>query len=195
MTAQMTSISFCRIDEGALEDYQFLHQLEPNYICGLPDRILAALAKLENNLLAYQVSRLKFSLQTAACAEQDSADSELILEALIHDAGHNLAPENHCKMVAAIIRLYVRDEVTWILKMHILFHMYYYADKLGLDKDGEASYRGHKFFNTTEKLCEKWDQMYFDPDCLTKELNYFEPIASEIFTRPPFDTVILQEQS
>ena len=38
-------------------------------------------------------------------------------------------------MAAAIIRPYVRAEVTWILEHHGIFQMVYYADKLGLNKD------------------------------------------------------------
>ena len=194
MTSQMTVVSFRRMDEGTVEDYQFLYQLEQNYIRGLPDRILAALAELKGSLSGYQVCRLEHSLQTATRAESDGADIELIVAALIHDIGDALAPENHSQMAAAIIRPYVRTEVTWILEMHGLFQMYYYADKLGLDKDGRDAYRGHKFFNSALKFCEKWDQISFDPDYPTRELTYFEPMVREIFTRPPFDPAILQEQ-
>ena len=194
MTSQMTVVSFRRMDEGTVEDYQFLYQLEQNYIRGLPDRILAALAELKGSLSGYQVCRLKHSLQTATRAENDGADIELIVAALIHDIGDALAPENHSQIAAAIIRPYVRTEVTWILEIHGLFQMYYYADKLGLDKDGRDAYRGHKFFNSALKFCEKWDQVSFDPDYPTRELSYFEPMVREIFTRPPFDPAILQEQ-
>ena len=194
MTSKMNVVSFRRMDEGTVEDYQFLYHLEQNYIRGLPDRILAALAELKGSLSGYQVCRLEHSLQTATRAERDGADIELIVAALIHDIGDALAPENHSQMAAAIIRPYVRTEVTWILEMHGLFQMYYYADKLGLKKDGRDAYREHKFFNSAAKFCEKWDQMSFDPDYPTKELSYFEAMVHEIFTRPPFDPAILQEQ-
>ena len=194
MTPQMTVVSFRRMDEGTVEDYQFLYQLEQNYIRGLPDRILAALEELKGSLSGYQVCRLEHSLQTATRAECDGADIELIVAALIHDIGDALAPENHSQMAAAIIRPYVRTEVTWILEMHGLFQTYYYADKLGLDKDGRDAYREHEFFSSAFKFCEKWDQVSFDPDYATRELKHFEPMVREIFTRPPFDPAILQEQ-
>ena len=38
-----TTVSFTRMDEGTVEDYQFLHTLEQDYIAQLPDRILHAL--------------------------------------------------------------------------------------------------------------------------------------------------------
>ena len=55
-------------------------------------------------------------------------------------------------MAAAIIRPYVRAEVTWILEHHGIFQMVYYADKLGLNKDERERYRGHKWFDSAEKI-------------------------------------------
>ena len=138
MTQTMTAVAFRRMDEGTVADYEFLHKLEQDYVRGLPDRILAALKELDDSLSGYQVTRLEHSLQSATRAEEDGADIELIVAALVHDVGDALAPENHSQMAAAIIRPYVRAEVTWILEMHGLFQMYYYADKMGLDKNGRG---------------------------------------------------------
>ena len=194
MTQSMTTVSFRRMDEGTATDYQFLHDLEQAYVRGLPDRILAALNELDDSLSGYQVTRLEHSLQSATRAEEDGADIEMIVAALVHDIGDALAPENHSQMAAAIIRPYVRAEVTWILEMHGLFQMVYYADKLGMDKNGREAWRGHKWFDAAERFCARWDQMSFDPDYPTKPLSHFEPMVREIFSRPPFDPAILREQ-
>ena len=193
MTQTMTAVAFRRMDEGTVADYEFLHKLEQDYVRGLPDRILAALKELDDSLSGYQVTRLEHSLQSATRAEEDGADIELIVAALVHDVGDALAPENHSQMAAAIIRPYVRAEVTWILEMHGLFQMYYYADKMGLDKNGREAYRDHKWFDATVRFCEDWDQMSFDPDYPTKPLHHFEPMVREIFSRAPFDPAILRE--
>lgn len=193
MSVTMNAVSFRRMDEGTVEDYKFLHQLEQDYVRGLPDRILTALKELDNSLSGYQVTRLEHSLQSATRAEEDDADIELIVAALVHDIGDSLAPENHSQMAAAIIRPYVRAEVTWILEMHGLFQMYYYADKLGLDKNGRDAYRKHKWFDAAVQFCEKWDQVSFDPDYPTKPLSYFTPLVHEVFSRPPFDSAIMKE--
>ena len=121
----MAVVSFTRMDEGTKEDYALLHHLERDYIASLPDRLLAALEALDNSLAGYQISRLQHSLQSATRAEADGADDELIVAALIHDLGDDLAPENHSQLAAAIIRPYVRAEVTWILEMHGVFQMKY----------------------------------------------------------------------
>ena len=179
-------VSFHRMDQGTKEDYVLLHGLEQNYIQSLPDRLLAALYRLDDSLTGYQINRLQHSLQTATRAEADGADKELIVAALLHDLGDTLAPENHSQLAAAIIRPYVRAEVTWIVEMHGVFQMKYYADKLDLDPDERLRWRDHKWFAACEKFCRDWDQTSFDPDYPTKDLTYFEPMVREIFSRSAF---------
>lgn len=185
------TVEFIRMDEGSKEDYQLLHTLEQRYIEKLPDRILTALDGLKDSLAGYKVTRLEHSLQTATRAEKDGADDELIVAALIHDIGDDLAPENHSQMAAAIIRPYVREQVTWILEMHGIFQMVYYADKLGLNPDERERYRGHKWFDDAEQFCRDWDQLSFDPDYPTLPLSHFEGRVRAIFSRPAFDPEIL----
>ena len=190
----MEKVSFRRMDEGTYEDYELLHHLERSYIDALPNRILTALEALDDTLAGYQVTRLEHSLQTATRAENDGADCEMVVAALIHDLGDELAPENHSQLAAAIIRPYVRAEITWILEMHGVFQMKYYADKLGLNPDERERYRDHKWFASAERFCRDWDQMAFDPDYPTKPLSYFAPMVTEIFSRPAFDDEIVHPQ-
>ena len=114
----MDTVSFSRMDEGTPEDYALLGQLEHEYVTALPDRLLAALEGLSNSLAGYRIDRLQHSLQSATRAEDDGADIELVVAALVHDLGDDLAPENHSQMAAAIIRPYVREEVTWICLLY-----------------------------------------------------------------------------
>ena len=113
--------------------------------------------------------------------EHDSADIELIVAALVHDLGDDLAPENHSQMAAAIIRPYVREEVTWIIEHHGVFQMFYYGDAAGLNKNERERYRDHEWFDSCEQFCRDWDQMAFDPDYPTKPLSYFEPMLRTVF--------------
>ena len=130
----MQHVSFIRMDEGTAEDYALLNALEDEFVVALPDRLLAALASLEDSLAGYQINRLEHSLQSATRAEADGADIELIVGALIHDLGDDLAPLNHSQLAAAIIRPYVRAEVAWIIEHHGVFQMYYYGDAWALIK-------------------------------------------------------------
>tara|TARA_B100001175_G_C19492444_1_gene633408 strand:+ start:318 stop:917 length:600 start_codon:yes stop_codon:yes gene_type:complete len=189
----MDTVSFIRMDEGTPEDYEFLHKGEVAFTKLLPDRIMKALKDLDNTLSGYKISRFQHSLQSATRAEEDGADIELIMAALIHDLGDDLAPANHSQLAATIIRPYVREEVTWVVSMHGLMQMYYFGPKdysgkeIGINKELRENYRNHKWFETCDKFCRDWDQMSFDPDYPTKSLDYFKPMIQELFSREPFD--------
>ena len=187
----MNKVSFTRMDEDTPEDYAFLGKLERDYVTTLPDRLLGALKGLRSSLAGYKIDRLEHSLQSATRAEADGADTEMIVAALIHDLGDDLAPENHSQMAAAIIRPYVREEVTWIIEHHGVFQMFYYGDAAGVNKDERERYRGHEWFDSCERFCGDWDQMAFDPDYPTKPLSHFEPMLREVFSRKPFDPAVI----
>ena len=143
--------------------------------------------------LGYKIDRYTHSLQSATRAEADGADKELIIGALIHDLGDDLAPANHSQLAATIIRPYVREEVTWIVSMHGLFQMFYFGSEdyqgkdIGIDKSLRERFRDHKWFASCDKFCGEWDQKSFDPSYPTKSLDYFKPLIDEIFLREPFD--------
>lgn len=188
----MDTVAFRQMKDGTAEDYALLERLEQEYVHGLADRILDALRSLDGSFGGYRVTRLEHSLQTASRAEDDGADQELVFAALLHDIGDPLAPANHSQYAAAIIRPYVREEVTWIVEHHGLFQMYYYAHHLGGDPDAREAYRGHKWFDACERFCERWDQTAFDPDYPTQPLEHFEPLVRRLFAREPFDPAVIQ---
>jgi predicted HD phosphohydrolase len=180
-------VSFRRMEDGTREDYELLERLEREYVRGLPDRILAALAKLEHSLAGYAVSRLEHSLQAATRALEDGADDELIVAALIHDIGDELAPYNHAEIAAGIIRPYVRPEVAWIVEQHGLFQTYYFAHHSGGDRDAREKFRDHPWYQACKDFCARWDQCSFDPGYAALPLSAFEPKLREIFSRPAHD--------
>jgi predicted HD phosphohydrolase len=180
-------VSFRRMEDGTREDYALLDRAEREYVRGLPDHVLAALLKLDQSLSGYPVSRLGHSLQTATRALKDGADQELIVAALIHDVGDELAPFNHSEIAAGIIRPYVRPEVTWIVEQHGLFQTYYYAHHYGRDRNGRDKFRDHPWYQACKDFCANWDQSSFDPDYPTEPLSTFEPMLREIFSRPAHD--------
>lgn len=181
------TVSFLQMKDGTKEDYLMLDQSERDFARGLPDRIMEGLAKLDHSLEGYKVSRLEHSLQSATRAEADGADTELVVAALIHDIGDELAPYNHAEIAAGIIRPYVRDEVTWVIEKHGIFQMYYYAHHLGGNRNAREEFRGHRWYGICDRFCERWDQASFDPDYPTKPLSYWEPFVREIFGRKAHD--------
>ena len=184
----MNQVAFTQMKDGTAAEYQFLQTLEHGYIRGLPDRLLTALEGLGDSLQGYQVSRLEHSLQSATRAEADGADIDMVVAALVHDIGDALAPENHSQMAAAILRPYVRAEVTWVIEMHGLFQMKYYAHHYGNNPDAYLAYADHPWFDSCARFCELYDQAAFDPAYPTKPLSYFAPMLREVFGRKAFDT-------
>jgi predicted HD phosphohydrolase len=180
-------VSFKRMQDGTREDYELLELYERDYVRELPERILAALTELRHALGGYLVSRLDHSLQTATRALKEGADDEMVVAALIHDIGDDLAPYNHAEIAAGIIRPYVRPKVTWIIEQHGLFQTYYYAHHLGGNRDGRERFRDHPWYQECKDFCANWDQCSFDPHYPWEPLATFEPLVRRIFTRPAHD--------
>ncbi|MCW4150483.1 HD domain-containing protein [Halomonas sp. 18H] len=190
----MEQVQFRQMKDGTREEYVFLEQLEDEFNQGLVDRILQALRHLELGLSGYQVTRLEHSLQTAARAEADGADKDMIIGALLHDLGDELAPYNHSQLAASIIRPYVRAEVTWIVHHHGLFQKVYYAHHFGEDPNERDRYRDHPWYQSCVDFCERYDQAAFDPDYPTPGLEHFEPMLRSVFSRTPFDPAVIGEE-
>ena len=63
--------------------------------------------------------------QTATRAEQDGADTETIVCALLHDIGDVISPVNHSQASAAILRPYISEKLldsseSWIISRLLL---------------------------------------------------------------------------
>ena len=63
----------------------------------------------------------------------------MIVAALLHDIGDELAPMNHSEYAAAILKPYVSEKTHWIIEKHGEFQMFYYAHHLGGDKNKEIN--------------------------------------------------------
>jgi predicted HD phosphohydrolase len=181
------TVTFRRMEDGTREDYLLLDESERKYSASLAERVLESLAKLDHSLYGYPVSRLEHSLQVATRALKDGADEELIVAALLHDVGDELAPYNHAEFAAAILRPYVREQVSWIVAQHGLFQTYYYVHHLGGDRNARDRLRDHPWYGDCVHFCAAWDQCSFDPDYPSEPLACFEPMVRRIFARLPYD--------
>ena len=131
--------------DGTKEEYLFLNKHEKKYIEGTANRILKFMNGLSNTLEGYQITRLEHSLQTATRALNDKAEDEMIVAALLHDIGDELAFHNHAEFAAAVLKPYVSKKTYWIVEKHGIFQLYYYAHHLGYDKNEREKYRGHRY--------------------------------------------------
>ncbi len=182
----MEKVKFKQMKEGSKEDYLLLNKLEKKFIEGTADRVLKTMQGLTSSLVGYQINRLEHSLQTATRALKEKASDEMIVAALLHDIGDELAPNNHAEFAAAILKPYVSEKTAWIVEKHGIFQMYYYAHHLGFNKNERDKYKGHKYYPATAEFCEKWDQISFDPNYKSLLLKEFEPYVKKIFSRTPY---------
>ena len=182
----MEKVKFTQMKEGSKEDYLLLNKLEKKFAEGTADRILKTMHGLISSLGGYQINRLEHSLQTATRALKENASDEMIVAALLHDIGDELAPNNHAEFAAAILKPYVSEKTAWIVEKHGIFQMYYYAHHLGFNKNERDKYKGHKYYPATVEFCEKWDQTSFDPNYQSLSLKEFEPYVKKIFGRTPY---------
>ena len=188
------TVSFTQMKDGTKEDYELLAGFEHAYQQMTPERVLAELARQgEMSIEGYKITRLDHGLQSATRAEADGADLDWIVGALLHDIGDGLAPQNHDRMSAEVIRPFVRWDVAWVVEHHGIFQMIYYAHHYGWDKDARERFRDHPCFQSCAAFCERWDQASFDPEYPTKPLEYFEPMLRKVFGRKAYDAGVVQE--
>ena len=84
------------------------------------NRLAAAIKWLATTLEGYKITRLEHSLQTATRAFRDKADEEMVVAALLHDIGDELAPLNHTEYAESVLKPYV-SEKTHRIKMNLPF--------------------------------------------------------------------------
>ena len=184
----MKKVSFTEMKKGTKEDYLLLDKNEKNFAKKTADRILKFLSSLTETLEGYQVSRLEHSLQSATRALHAGESEEMIVAALLHDIGDELAPMNHSEYAASILKPYVSEKTHWIVEKHGEFQAYYYAHHLGGNRNKRDKYKGHKYFDACVNFCEKYDQCSFDPNYESYPLEKFEPMVRNIFARKPYSS-------
>ena len=127
-------------------------------------------------------------MQSATRALHAGESEEMIVAALLHDIGDELAPMNHSEYAASILKPYVSEKTHWIVEKHGEFQAYYYAHHLGGNRNKRDKYKGHKYFDACVNFCEKYDQCSFDPNYESYPLEKFEPMVRNIFARKPYSS-------
>jgi len=182
----MERAKFTQMKDGTKEDYLLLEKHEKKYIEGTADRLIKFINGLSSTLEGYQITRLEHSLQTATRALNNKAGDEMVVAALLHDIGDELAPLNHSEYAAAVLKPYVSEKTHWIIEKHGEFQMYYYVHHFDGNRNQREKYKGHKYYQDTVDFCENWDQKSFDPNYKSLPLKEFEPLVKKIFSRKPY---------
>jgi len=188
----MDKVKFTAMKDGDAEDYAMLDVHERDYASGTADRLLGALVELDESLSGYQVTRLGHSLQAATRAWRAGADTDWVVAALLHDIGDIYAPYNHDEYAAAILKPFVREQVTWVVEKHGDFQRLYYAHHVGGNRHARDRFKGHAYYDDCAEFCEMWDQSSFDPAYPTMKVEDFAPLVREVFARTAYDPAVIR---
>ncbi|MEE9315201.1 MAG: HD domain-containing protein [Rhizobiaceae bacterium] len=187
------TVSFTQMKDGTRQDYAMLAEMEHAYIEGTATRLLAELKRQgDETIEGYKITRLDHALQSATRAHRDGADIDWVVSTLLHDIGDGLAPTNHDKFAAAILKPYVREECAWVVEHHGTFQMIYYMHHYGGDPNQREQFKDHPSYQTCIDFCERWDQSSFDPDYPQEKLTFFEPMVREVFARKPHNETTIK---
>ena len=182
----MKQVKFSQMKDGDKEDYDLLSNFEEKHIKGTAERIIRVLKSLDNSFGGYKISRLEHSLQTASRAMRENAEEEMVVAALLHDIGDEIAPLNHSELAASVLKPFVSEKTRWIVEKHGLFQTYYYNHHYGKDRNLRNQFKGHEFYEDTINFCHRWDQSSFDPNYDTISLDDFIPLVGKVFSRVPY---------
>lgn len=188
------TVSFTQMKDGTREDYALLETLEKPYLAMTADRIMDELRRQGDvSLEGYPITRLDHGLQSATRAQRDGADIDWVVGTLLHDIGDGLAPQNHDRFSAEVIRPFVRWDVAWVVEHHGIFQMLYYAHHYGWDRDARDQFKDHACFQSCAAFCERWDQSSFDPNYDALPLEHFAPLVRQVFSRKAYDPDVIRE--
>lgn len=179
-------VTFTRIQDGSPEEFASVIQSLQVLTKNLPNRILETLKESgDEGVGGYQVNRMEHVLQSATRAYRAGESTDYVVAALVHDIGDLIAPYSHGEIAAGVIKPFVEPRLSWILKVHPIFTMYYYADFIGADKNARDQFRDNEWFDDAVYFVENYDENCFDPDYDSLPLEFFEPMVREVFSREP----------
>lgn len=178
-------VRFTTMEDGTPEELAYVMSQAGKFLYGgLVDSVLGLLDSLKGEKLGYLVDRYEHSVQTATRAHREGARTDMVVAALLHDIGDALAPANHGGFAAEILKPYLDDEATWVVRHHGVFQGYHYWHKIGSDRNAREKYRDSPYFDTAAHFCAAWDQVSFDPAYDSEPLETFLPMVREVFARP-----------
>ena len=123
------------------------------------------------------------SLQTATRAERAGADRELIVAALLHDAGKAVTTGDHGRVAAAMLSGCVRRSVAWTIAVHQDFTSA--AIDNGRGRLARYKHALHPSFRAARRFVDEWDVPARDPDYDTLPVEHFAPMVHEVLRPRP----------
>jgi predicted HD phosphohydrolase len=140
---------------------------------------LMMLTTLRGQYSGLRIDDYDHSLQTATRAERAGADEQLVVAALLHDAGKALTSRRHDRVAAEMLAGAVRREIVWMVGVHQDFA----AHELDNGRGRAARYRHvlHPDYELARRFVDKWDLPSRDPVYPTLPVEHFTPLVYEVF--------------
>ena len=182
-TVERPQATFTSMENSTKEDWDIIGAEAAGYSAELPDRVLDHLRLLAGDTGGFPVTRLEHSLQTATRCFEAGKDEEYIVCALLHDIGDTLGSYNHADIAASILEPFISEENHWIVAHHGIFQGYYFFQHIGLDRNLREQYRDNPYFDACAEFC-RYDQAAFDPEFVSKPLEFFEPMVRRVMAKP-----------
>jgi predicted HD phosphohydrolase len=176
--------TFTALADVTADDAEILGAEFVRFAGDLPDRVLQHLLLLAHGHGGFPVDRLTHSLQAAQLAYEDGRDEEYVVCALLHDIGDTLGSYNHPDIAAAILKPFVSAANHWMVEKHGIFQSNQLLRLAGNDRDVRTYLRRHPFYFHAEEFSAKYDNCAFDPNRVTPQLAFFEPMVRSVFARP-----------
>lgn len=176
-------MTFTRMDESTAEQWLEIGARTAENQGRVADRMLMLLRSLAEITDGFGTDQLTHCLQTATLAEEAGADDEVVFASLMHDVGKAISVPNHPAIAAEIIKPYVRRDVYEMIRVHQDFQGRHYYAHFGGDPEAREKHRGAlsaEQFDLAAHFADDWDQVAFDPDRPTLQLEHFEPLVRRI---------------
>lgn len=142
-SAPMTQARFRRFEESTHAEWALIDDHFRKYQSDASRRVIEHLGRLKGDHHGYPVDRYEHCLQTATRALRAGADEEMVVCALLHDIGDDLAPANHAEIAAGILESFIDPLNTWMIRHHELFQGYHYREFFGQDRHAREAHAGH----------------------------------------------------
>lgn len=176
------------MDQATNGDWEIIKTETLQEMPRVADRVMTWLRSLSDIRDGFAVDQLTHVLQTAARAEKDGADDEMILAALCHDVGKAVSVFGHAQIAASLLAPYVSPEVTWIVSVHQDLQARYYHKVLVTDPSAWQRHESHPLYGKALQFVDEWDQTSFDPSYPVPPLEHYEPLVRALFAKPTFLT-------
>jgi predicted HD phosphohydrolase len=177
-------MSFRRMDESSVEHWSAIGAATLEAQPRVAEYALEMLRELKGITDAFAIDQYEHAIQTATRAERAGASDEMVVAALLHDAGKLLSVANHPKIIAEFLWPYVSDEVYNVIRVHQEFQGKHYYHHFGGDPNLRDAYRQEPWFDLARQFADEWDQTAFDPEYDSLPLSHFESRVRELFAVP-----------